>query len=75
MMEKGNHLSVPGYDGDAKVAVVPEQRRPLHLGAHHQQLLLLLLVLVLLLLALDVPLSLDISHTSNLRLIPHFSSL
>ena len=50
-IEKYNHLGVPGYDGYAKVSVVPEQRRPLHLGAHPQpvQLLLLLLVLVLVL--------------------------
>ena len=29
-----SYLGVPWYDRDAKVAVVPEQRRPLHLGAH-----------------------------------------
>ena len=51
-IHKWNHLSVPGYDGYAKVAIVPEQRGPLHLGAHPQHLLLLLLLVLVLLLLL-----------------------
>lgn len=72
------HLSVPGYDGYAKVAIVPEQRRPLHLGAHPRLLLLLVLLVLVLLLALNPLGLLTVTPPANSSLTStctHFNSL